>query len=169
MTRDEHHRQSSTAWKIGTAFVLTAIVLLALAILTGAPAASARTQQQTDPGCVYTGGGWICYGTLPPGSDVELTRLGGANRYETAAAIATYTQDPDEVVLIVAAGDGIDALAAGTHLTGPMVLVPRGSDNVPQATLDAAVALNPDRVILLGGPGAVSDTQANTILYALVP
>ena len=39
MTRDEHHRQSSTAWKIGTAFVLMAIALLFLAILTGAPAA----------------------------------------------------------------------------------------------------------------------------------
>lgn len=170
MTRDEHHRQSSTAWRIGTAFVLMAIALLALAILTGAPAASARTQQQTDPGCVYTGGGWICYGTLPPGSDVELTRLGGATRVETAAAIATYEPVEGETVLLIANGDTmVDAIAAGTKFTDTPLLLVRTGVVVPPATLEAASAINPDRVILLGGPDVVSDTQANTILYALVP
>ncbi len=170
MTRDEHHRQSSTAWKIGTAFVLMAIALLFLAILTGAPAASARTQQQTDPGCVYTGGGWICYGTLPPGSDVELTRLGGATRVETAAAIATYEPVEGETVLLIANGDTmVDAIAAGTKFTNTPLLLVRTGEVVPPATLEAASAISPDRVILLGGPDVVSDTQANTILYALVP
>lgn len=152
-----------TRWKIGAAFIAAIVGLVLALAFVGTPRAAAQTER----GCVYIGGGWACYGTLPPGQGPDVDRLGGANRYETAAAIAAYDQDPDEVVLIVAAGDGIDALAAGTHLTGPMVLVPRGSDNVPRATLDAAIALNPDRVIVLGGTGAVSEAQAHSVRYAI--
>ena len=152
-----------TRWRIGAAFIAAIVGLVLALAFVDTPRSAAHTEREF----VYIGGGWACYGTLPPGQGPDVDRLGGANRYETAAAIATYTQDPDEVVLIVAAGDGIDALAAGTHLTGPMVLVPRGSDNVPQATLDAAVALNPDRVIVLGGTTAVSEQQAATIRYAI--
>lgn len=166
MTRDYDHRR--TGWRIGTALLLMAFALLALAILTGAPAASARTQQQTDPGCVFSGGGFICYGTLPPGSDVELTRLGGATRVETAAAIATYEPVEGETVLLIANGDTmVDAIAAGTKFTNTPLLLVRTGVVVPPATLEAASAISPDRVILLGGPDVVSDTQANTILYAI--
>lgn len=167
MTRDVHHRP--TFWKFSIAF-LAVLAGLLLAIIFGAPTAGARTTTQTDPGCVYTGGGWICYGTLPPGSDVELTRLGGATRVETAAAIATYEPVEGETVLLIANGDTmVDAIAAGTKFTNTPLLLVRTDEVVPPATLEAASAISPDRVILLGGPDVVSDTQANTILYALVP
>lgn len=150
-----------TRWRIGAAFIAAIVgIVLALAFV-GTP----RTAAQTEPGCVYSGGGWICYGTFPPGQGPDVDRLGGANRYETAAAIATYEQDLSESVLIIASSTGVDALAAGTHLTGPMLYVPHGSDVVPQATLDAAAAINPDRVIVLGGTGAVSDTQVTTVKH----
>src|SRR5690606_13056691 len=165
MTSDlSHHRR--TARNIAVLFVGVIIGLL-LTIGLGGRSASAQSGPPGDPGCVYSGGGWICYGTFPPGQGPAEDRLGGADRYETAAAIATYQQDPSENVVILASSTLVDATTAGTHLDGPTLLVPHGSDNVPQATLDAAVALNPDRVIVLGGTGAVSEAQAHSVRYAI--
>jgi hypothetical protein len=152
-----------TLWRIGAAFIAAIVGLVLALAFVGTPRAAAQTER----GCVYIGGGWACYGTLPPGQGPDVDRLGGANRYETAAAIATYDQDETESVVIIASSNLVDATTAGTHLHGPMLLVPHGSDNVPQVTLDAAVALNPDRVIVLGGTAAVSEQQVTTIRYAI--
>lgn len=114
--------------------------------------------------CRYSGGGWLCVGIGDPHhQDPPVDRLGGADRFETASLISVYEQNPDETVLIVASGVvPYDALAAGTHLNGPMVLVPSG-DDVPRHVLDVAFELAPERVIVLGGTAAVSESQAREI------
>src|SRR5690606_22704243 len=119
--------------------------------------------QDTEPGCRYVSGSWYCSGMLPPGVGPDITRLGGANRYETAAAIAAYTQDTNERVIIIASHTGTDAITGGTWLTGPTLLVPHGGPGVPQATIDAAVTYQPDRLIVLGGTAAVTEGQAQAI------
>lgn len=161
MTSDlSHHRR--TARNIAVLFVGVIIGLL-LTIGLGGRSASAQPALPTDH-CRYSGGGWLCVGFGDPfHADPPVDRLGGADRYDTAAAIAQYDQAEGETVLIVASGNGVDAIAAGTHLTGPMVLVPHGGDTVPQSALDAAYNLAPDRVIVLGGEGAVSHAQEDLI------
>lgn len=47
----------------------TAAIIIGAAMIVFAPAAVASTLQ---PGCVFSGGGWICYGTQPPSDPGEL-------------------------------------------------------------------------------------------------
>jgi putative cell wall-binding protein len=88
-----------------------------------------------------------------------VRRLSGADRYATAAAIATDAYEPGVPVLHVATGEGFaDALAGGAAAAaadGPLLLTAR--DRLPEATADAVEALAPERVVVLGGAAAVSD------------
>lgn len=136
----------------------TASLALALTIPASATAAPLPAHH-----CAFSGGAWLCTGPGDPNhADPPITRLSGPDRYATSAAIAVYEQGT-ESVLIVAAGNGIDAIAAGTHLDGPLVLVPTGGDTVPQSVLNAAATINPARIIVVGGTGTVTDTQATLI------
>jgi SpoIID/LytB domain protein len=91
--------------------------------------------------------------TLPP-----APRLSGPDRYGTAAAIAAKfgTGVP---VAYVASGSGFaDALAGAARagsLGGPVLLTAR--DSLPDATTKALTALSPQRIVVLGKAGAVSD------------
>ena len=84
-------------------------------------------------------------------------RLSGDDRYETAAAIAAKfgTNVP---VAYVASGSGFaDALAGAARagsLGGPVLLTAR--DSLPPATAQALTALSPQRIVVLGQTGAVS-------------
>lgn len=89
----------------------------------------------------------------------SVTRTAGANRYATAAEVATSTFDPGVPVAYVASGAGFaDALAggaAGGAVGGPVLLVER--DAVPAATEQALQLLRPQAIRVLGGTGAVGD------------
>ncbi|MFD1507268.1 cell wall-binding repeat-containing protein [Georgenia yuyongxinii] len=87
-----------------------------------------------------------------------LDRLGGANRYATAALIATDAFEPGVPVAYVATGQGYaDALAAASaaaHDHGPTLLVsPRA---VPAEVRAELTRLRPGRIVVLGGPSVVS-------------
>ncbi|WP_432524464.1 cell wall-binding repeat-containing protein [Kineococcus sp. SYSU DK006] len=84
-------------------------------------------------------------------------QIGGSDRYETAALIArTYWSAPSTV--IVANGEsGVDALTA-SYLAGvedaPVLLTPAKQSSAH--TVEALKALNPKKVVVIGGENAVS-------------
>lgn len=97
----------------------------------------------------------------------SVTRLAGADRYGTAAAISAASYPPGVPAVYVATGaDYPDALAAGpaaTRAGGPVLLVT--GNGVPAATVQELQRLRPARIVVLGGPAVVSDG----VLAALQP
>lgn len=99
-----------------------------------------------------------------------VTRLSGDSRYATAAAIAAelvgggeedglamFGQDEPGPDVILASGQAFpDALAAGplAAIGGRVVLLTR-PDDLPAETVEALAAINPSRVIVVGGEAAV--------------
>ncbi|MGB7449912.1 MAG: cell wall-binding repeat-containing protein [Ornithinimicrobium sp.] len=91
----------------------------------------------------------------------DVERVGGVNRYETSKKIAERSGRDVETVYI-ASGDERsfpDALGAGAlaGTQGAPVLLTRPG-RVDEATRSALNYLNPDEVVVIGGPGAVSGT-----------
>ena len=88
-----------------------------------------------------------------------VSRLAGANRYETSAAIADTYPTGISTVYIASGADYPDALA-GSASAGrnnrPMLL--SNTDHLPQATREALARINPGRIVILGGPIAVSNS-----------
>ncbi len=122
----------------------------------GQPAVSALRSTQCDPvntGAVGGGGG-----VPSSGGVAQRVRAGGANRFATAVALSQRYFDPGvAVVYLATADDFADALAAGPLAggNGPVLMVRR--TEIPAATLAELRRLNPRRVVVLGGPAAVSD------------
>ncbi|MBD8024413.1 cell wall-binding repeat-containing protein [Microbacterium gallinarum] len=93
----------------------------------------------------------------------HTTRIGGADRYETAAAIArAYERDTSP---LLATGQTFpDALAGGAlagHLGAPLLLTQTGS--LPAATTATLERLSPQGISILGGTGAVSQAVQNAV------
>lgn len=92
-------------------------------------------------------------------------RISGADRFATAANVATrtYPNGVDQVVIATGAGFP-DALAGGplaTKLGAPLLLTQRGE--LPQATLNALDTLRPDFAVLLGGTAAIGDAVRDAL------
>ena len=89
--------------------------------------------------------------------DAAVERVGGADRYATAAALARAGYPDGAAVAYLAAGDAFaDALAGGPAAGAegaPLLLTTRTC--VPAATADALAALGTQRAVVLGGPSAV--------------
>lgn len=89
-------------------------------------------------------------------------RIGGADRYETAAAIATSSWPGGADTAYLAAGDRFaDALSAGPvagALDVPVLVTP--SDELAAPIRRALDELGVTQVVVAGGPGAVSDEVA---------
>jgi putative cell wall-binding protein len=87
-------------------------------------------------------------------------RLAGATRYETAAAISADTFAPGVPVAYVATGANFPDALAGTppagHYGGPVLLT--GANELPGAVAAELDRLQPARIVILGGDGAVSDS-----------
>jgi putative cell wall-binding protein len=84
-------------------------------------------------------------------------RVAGADRYATAAALAE-TFGTAEVVYVASGRSAADALVAGAAAGAagaPLLLVE--PDAVPDATRAALDALQPTRIVVVGGSAAVSD------------
>ncbi len=89
---------------------------------------------------------------------MPVTRLGGADRYATAAAVSAATYSPGVSVVYLASGTGFaDALAgapAAGMQAGPVLLVTPTS--IPAVVATELTRLHPARIVILGGTGAVS-------------
>ncbi len=101
-----------------------------------------------------------------PGVDVE--RVAGADRYETAAAVARKVQaltgGPVQSVFLVRGDDFADGVAASPYAYEtrfPVLLTQR--DSLPAATQSVIGDLPLDSVQVVGGTGAVSDTVVNQL------
>ncbi|WP_131104539.1 cell wall-binding repeat-containing protein [Ornithinimicrobium sufpigmenti] len=91
----------------------------------------------------------------------DLTRVGGTNRYATAAAMAAYYPAGRARVYLASGEDYPDALA-GAALAGHehMPLLLTRQDRLDQATVDQLRRLDAQEIVVLGGSGAVSDAVA---------
>ena len=86
---------------------------------------------------------------------VEADRISGANRLETAVAIAQRSFPSGADVAYLARADQFaDSLAAGTLTDGPILLVPSCGD-LPDVVADEIDRLDPHAVVALGGQAAV--------------
>src|SRR4051794_7811734 len=94
-----------------------------------------------------------------PSGAATTTRLAGADRYATAAAVAHASFSSGVPVAFVVTGLSFPAaLAAGpaaAHRRGPVLLV--GHDTIPTSTRDELTRLHPGAIVVVGGLGAVSD------------
>ena len=85
------------------------------------------------------------------------TRLGGVDRYDTAALIADRAFPAGaSTVYLAEQRESADAVAGGVLTDGPILLVANGSDVVPAQTRTAIDALDPTSVVALGGPSSVT-------------
>lgn len=89
---------------------------------------------------------------------VATERIGGHDRVETSALIARHAAEtrPASAVFLAEMSRGVDALAAGSLTAGPVILVPTNG-KLPAVVTQTIAAINPAKVVALGGPGAVSD------------
>ena len=97
-----------------------------------------------------------------------VDRYAGASRFDTAAAISTTTFAPGVAVAYVAYAynfpDALAGAAAAGTVKGPVLLVAQSGAINPSTAAELA-RLKPGRIIVLGGPGVVSDA----VKAALVP
>lgn len=98
-------------------------------------------------------------GAITDGSGKSAERWSGSDRYATAAAVSASTFPNGASVAFVATGsDFPDALAggpAGGKLGGPMLLT--GRDSLPQSTSAELQRLKPQKIVVLGSTGVVSE------------
>ena len=104
-----------------------------------------------------------------PAHAQTVTRLAGADRYGTAAAISAARVQPGPFRTYVATGETFpDALAAAPAAWwggGPVLLVTR--DGIPGATAEELRRLEPQNIVVVGGPRAVSVTvEAQLVMFA---
>ncbi len=87
-----------------------------------------------------------------------VTRIGGADRFVTAAAISgTYFGAGVPVVYVATGSDFPDALGGGAAAArggGPVLLVKHGG--IPAATANELGRLKPGKIVVLGGSGVIS-------------
>jgi putative cell wall-binding protein len=98
-------------------------------------------------------------GAITDGSGRSTERWSGSDRFATAAAVSAGTFPTGAPVAFVATGsDFPDALAggpAGAKLGGPMLLT--GRDSLPQSTYAELQRLKPQKIVVLGSNGVVSE------------
>jgi len=98
------------------------------------------------------------------GSARTAERLSGSDRYGTAAAVAGRFL-PGVPVAYVASGERFPDALAGAALAAaqhaPMLLT--ASSRVPTDTAEALTRLAPERIVVLGGTGAVSDAVVSRL------
>ena len=89
-----------------------------------------------------------------------VTRLSGPNRFATAAAISAATFAPGADVAYIANAynfpDALAGAAAAGTVKGPVLLAAIGLPLNP-ATIAELTRLQPKRIVVLGGTGAISD------------
>lgn len=106
-------------------------------------------------------------GAPPPASSTTVQRVAGSDRYATSAAISAASFAPGVPVAYVATGtnfpDALAGSAAAGYRGGPVLLVSQST--IPSPTAAELSRLEPDTIVVLGGPATVSES----VRTALVP
>ncbi len=93
-----------------------------------------------------------------------ITRLAGADRYATSVAVSRAHFDPGGVVYVATGELFPDALAAGPAAArdrGPVLLVRQ--NQIPGVVAEELERLSPSRIVIVGGPGAVSSAVESAL------
>lgn len=124
--------------------------------------------QRLRPGNVVVlgGKGAVSDGVLEALNGVAPTsRLSGADRFSTAAAVSRATFPTRVSVVYIATGNGFaDALSGGAAAArnrGPVLLV--GSDGIPSSTAEELRRLSPRQIVVLGGSAAIPSSVASQL------
>lgn len=101
--------------------------------------------------------------------DAKATRLAGADRYETALDIASTLSSPSTVYVSTALNFP-DALAGASAAVGEAAPIMLTHPDALPAAVDSWLRAAPNlrRVVVLGGPGAISDTVMDQLAQVLV-
>lgn len=105
------------------------------------------------------------YASAPPTPPGAVTRIAGSDRYSTSALISTRAFPGGASTVYVASGanfpDALAAAALAGAANGPLLLV--GPTSVPDVILAELRRLGPDRIVVAGGPGVISDSVVTTL------
>ncbi len=127
------------------------------------PLATAQELERLRPQRIIILGGPATVGEATAVRLAEYTegpveRIGGADRFEVAANIALGLVEPGVDRVFIADGLNFPDALAGSAVAardGVPILLTRSGD-LPKVTADALASLNPDEIIILGGPASVS-------------
>ncbi|MBA2263866.1 MAG: cell wall-binding repeat-containing protein [Chloroflexi bacterium] len=103
-------------------------------------------------------------GALAAHTGGTVTRLAGPDRFATAVAVSTGTFASGKTVFVATGVNFPDALGGGPvagGLPGPLLLVQTNS--LPSSVAAELQRLDPDRIVILGGTGAVSSAVVSQI------
>ena len=141
------------------------------------PGAIAKELTRLSPDSIVIAGG-----TAAVSTDVEtalaayapsVTRLGGANRYETATLVSKGAFPGGADIVYVTTGesfpDTMASVPAAASTNGPVLLV--RSTSIPGTTANEIKRLNPSHIVVVGGPVPIAsalDTQLAAINGASV-
>lgn len=95
----------------------------------------------------------------------SVSRLAGTDRYATSVEISrSYFSNPGAVFIATGAAfpDGLTAVALAGSAGGPLLLV--NGSTVPPVIMAELRRLDPRRIVVIGGPGAISDSAVRTLL-----
>jgi len=90
------------------------------------------------------------------GEGLNVVRLNGADRYETAARISLEGVDNSEKAFLASGNSFADALSISSYAAAqgtPLLLTDTGS--APEVTLDALKDLGVEKITLIGGEGVI--------------
>lgn len=100
---------------------------------------------------------------IPAG--LNQSRFGGSDRYDSSAKISAQYFEPGVPVAYIASGadfaDAISAAPAAAIGGGPVLLVER--NRIPAPIEAELTRLAPQRIVVVGGSGAVSDAVASAL------
>jgi putative cell wall-binding protein len=101
--------------------------------------------------------------TVP--SSIAVARTAGADRYDTAAAISRTHYAPGVPVVYIASGenfpDALSIVPAAAAAGSPVLLV--NGATIPQVVATEIARLKPQKVVVVGGAQAVSDSAATAL------
>lgn len=105
------------------------------------------------------------YTSTPPTPPGDVTRIAGSDRYATSAQVSSRAFPAGASTVYVASGvnfpDALAAAALAGAADGPLLLV--APTSVPSVILAELRRLGPDRIVVAGGPGVISDRVLGTL------
>lgn len=105
------------------------------------------------------------YSSAPPTPPGTVSRIAGSDRYSTSALISTRAFPAGASTVYIASGanfpDALAAAALAGAADGPLLLVTPTA--VPAVILAELRRLGPDRIVVAGGPGVISDAVLTTL------
>jgi putative cell wall-binding protein/spore germination protein YaaH len=141
---------------------------------TAIPPATAAELSRLKPARIVVVGGTAAVsdavlGSLTAYTGGTVTRIGGADRYATAAALSSSTFPAGALVAYVVTGtefaDAVSAAPAAARGGGPVLLT--RPTTAPAVLLAELTRLHPTRIVIVGGTGVVAPSVVAAIAAAV--